>query len=130
MNRYQAVQYMHEQHPKVIEAPRNDVDLEALHLEVFWLQGHVCELLDRRADKALRRCFATIHQLLVRGDADVRPAVWNHFVIPHLAFHEDLAWAKERMPRLLADLCDKVKETLSDMLDDNRVAPDDRKGEA
>jgi hypothetical protein len=103
------------------------VDLEALHLEVFWLQGHVCELLDRRADKAARRCFATMHEILVRGDSDVRPAVWNHFAIPHLVFHEDLDRAKRLMPQLLAELCDKVKETLAIALRGDGAVPDERK---
>jgi hypothetical protein len=122
VNRRLAVEFLHERHPRVIDAPQGDVDLEALHLEAFWLQGHVCDLIDRRADKAARRCFNTMYQLLLYGDDDVRPAVWNHFVVPHLVFHEDLAWAKERMPRLLADLCGKVKETLLASLRDARDA--------
>jgi hypothetical protein len=126
MNRREAVQYMHVRHPKVIDAPGPDVDLEALHLEIFWLQGHVCELLDRRSDKAARRCFETMHEILVRGDADVRPAVWNHFVVPHLVFHEDLEWAKGRMPQLLAELCDKVKEALRETLGGDSPAPANR----
>ena len=58
MNRRAAVQYLHERHPDVIDAPGKDVDLEALHLEVFWLQGHTCELMDERAEADVRRCFA------------------------------------------------------------------------
>jgi hypothetical protein len=118
MNRREAVQFMHDRHPKVIGAPGADVDLEALHLEFFWLQGHVCDLLDRRSDRAARRCFATMHEILVRGDSEVRPAVWNHFVIPHLVSHEELEWAKGRMPPLLAEVCDKVKEAVSASLRD------------
>ena len=113
MNRREAVQHLHDRCPRVIDAPDEDVDLEALHLEVFCFQTHVCDLIDRRADKAVRECFATIHEVLVRGEKDVKPAVWGHFLVPHLVFHADLAWAKERMPRLLADLTDKVREAIS-----------------
>jgi hypothetical protein len=110
VDRRAAVQYLHDRHPQVIDAPEGDVDLEALHLEFFWLQGHTCDLMDARADRAVRRCFATMHHLLIHGDRDVRSAVWNDFLIPHLVFHHDLAWAQKRMPQLLADLCDKVRE--------------------
>ncbi len=110
MNRRAAVQYLHDRHPEVIHAPPDEVDLEALHLEVFWFQGHTCELMDERPEASLRRCFATIHHLLVQGDRDVRDAVCHHFVIPHLVFHPALAWAKKRMPPLLAELCGKVEQ--------------------
>jgi hypothetical protein len=113
MNRRGAIQYLHERHRDVIDAPESDVDLEALHLEVFWFQAHVCELIDGRADLGLRRCFATVHHLLVHGDDDVRDAVWGDFVIPHLVMHPDLAWAKERMPQLLADVCDRAREVIA-----------------
>jgi hypothetical protein len=126
MNRREAVQYLHDRHPRIIEPPGREVDLEALHLEFFWFQMHVCEVVDRRSEKAARRCFETMHELLVRGDSDVRSAVWNHFCIPHLVFHEELAWAKGRMPRLLADLCDKVKETTLDVFEGDRPASTDR----
>lgn len=110
MNRRAAVQYLHDRHPHVIDAPRRDVDLEALHLEVFWFQAHTCELMDVRAEAGLRRCFATIHGLLVQGDREVRSAVCDHYVIPHLVFHPALAWAKKRMPPLLAELCGKMEQ--------------------
>lgn len=125
MNGREAVQYVHDRHPKVIDAPGPDVDLEALHLEVFWLQGHACELVDRRSDRAARRCFATMNELLVRGDADVRPAVWNHFIVPHLVCHTDLAWAKERMPPELANICEAVRVTISAILRGRDPGPGD-----
>lgn len=110
MNRREAVQRLHDLCPSVVDAPDDEVDPEALHLEVFCFQTHVCDLIDRRADKAVRACFAAIHELLVEGEKDVRPAVWEDFLVPHLVLHADLAWAKERMPRLLAELTDKVSE--------------------
>lgn len=113
LNRHAAVQYLHDRHARVIDAPSEEVDLEALHLEFFWFQGHVCELMDRRTDRGVRRCFETMHHLLVHGDMDVRGAVWNHFLIPHLVFHSDLAWGRERMPQLLAEVCDKVREVIA-----------------
>ena len=128
MNSREAVRYLHERHPRVIPAPEGEVDLGALHFEVFTLQMHACELVDRRADRAARRCFETVHELLVRGDADVRPSVWNDFAIPHLVHHPDLAWAKGRMPPLLAEMCDKVRETIWEMLDGDPPAPADRQG--
>ena len=109
MNRRAAVQYLHERHPDVIEAPGADVDLEALHLEACWFQGHTCELVDGRAETDLRRCFATIHHLLIRGDDEVKDAVYHHYIIPDLVFHPELAWAKERMPPLLAESCTKAR---------------------
>lgn len=113
MNRREAVQLLHDRFPSAVDAPGEEVDLEALHLEVFSFQMHACDLVDRRADKAVRDCFATIHDLLVRGEKDVKSTVWNDFLIPHLVFHEDLAWAKQRMPRLLAELTDKVREVVT-----------------
>lgn len=126
VDRRTAVEFLHERHPGVVHAPEGDVDLEALHLEFFWPQGHVCELMDRRADKAVRRCFNTIHQLLVHGVAGVRPAEWNHVVVPHLVFHAELARARQRIPRLLADLCDRVQETLVRSIDGDRPASTDQ----
>jgi hypothetical protein len=113
VNRKAAVQYLHERHPDVIDAPGDMVDLEALHLEVFWFQGHTCELLEERAEADLRRCFATIHHLLIRGDGEVRDSVCEDFV-QHLVFHPALAWAKKGMPSLLAELCEKVRQSLDE----------------
>ena len=42
---------------RVIDAPGETVDLEALQLEACWFQGHCCELIDSRAEADLRRCF-------------------------------------------------------------------------
>lgn len=112
MNRRAAVQYLHDRHPEEIELPGADVDLETLHLEVFWLQGHTCELMDERATGVLR-CFATIHDLLVRGDAEVRDSVCQDFV-QHLVFHPEIAWARKQMPPLLAELCEKVRQAIDE----------------
>jgi len=110
MNRLQAVWRLHAQHPDVIEAPGDsDIDLEALQLEVFWFQSHVCALLDDREESELRSSFATVHQLLLEGDRDVRDAIAHHFAIPELICHPDLAWAQERMPPLLSELVAGVK---------------------
>ncbi len=110
MNRLQAVRHLHARHPDVIDAPSDSgVDLEALQLEVFWFQSHVCVLLDDREESELRSAFATIHQLLLEGDRDVRDAIVHHFAIPELMFHSDLAWALERMPPLLSELVAGVK---------------------
>lgn len=114
MNRRAAIQYLHERHPDVIDAPGDTVDLEALHLEVCWFQGHTCELLDARAEADLSRCFATIHHVLVRGDPEVRDAVCQHYVIPDLVFHPALAWARPQMPTLLAELCEKVRRAIDE----------------
>ena len=110
MNRRAAIQYLHDWHPHVIDAPREEVDLEAFGLEVVWFQGHVCDLMDERAEAGLRRCFATIHDLLVQGDREVRDAVCGDFLQPHLVFQPDLEWAKKRMSPLLAELCGKVEQ--------------------
>ena len=111
MNRRDAVQRLHDRHPHVVDAPGDrGVDLEALHLDVYWFQSHVCDLIDERAERSVRRCFATIHRLLVEGDRDVRSAVCHHFVVPHLVFHSDLAWAKKRMPPLFAELCGRAEQ--------------------
>ncbi|MHC4816809.1 MAG: DUF7674 family protein [Planctomycetota bacterium] len=114
MNRKKAIQYLHDRHPDVIDAPGETVDLEALQLEACWFQGHCCELMDEREDEDLRRCFATAYHLLTQGDEDVRDAVCQHFVIPDLVFHPMLAWAKERMPPLLAELCTKVRQSIDE----------------
>ena len=111
MNRKEAVQYLHDRHPNVIDAPGEEVDLGTLGLEFVWFQGHVCDLMDRRAEARLRRCFATIHDLLVQGDREVRTAVCGDFLEPHLTFQPDLEWAKKRMPPLLAELCGKVEQS-------------------
>jgi len=112
MNRRQAVQRLHDRHPRVIDAPPPEVDLQTLHLEMFWFQSHVCEFLDRRADRLLRRCFATIHEILANGDEEVRSAVCGDFFVPHLVFHPDLEWARERMPEALAKVCAAVRESV------------------
>ena len=85
------------------------MDLEALHLEVFWFQSHVCELIDDRKESEARRCFDTIQRLLLEGDDEVRRAVIDHFAVPHLFLHSDLDWAMERMPPAVAKLVDVVK---------------------
>ena len=114
VNRRAAVQFLHERHPDVIDAPGTDVDLEALHLEVLWFQGHTCELVDARAEKDLRRCFATAQHLLLRGDREVQDAVCHDYVLPHLVMHPELAWARKRMPSVLAELVDKLRESLDE----------------
>jgi len=114
MNRKAAIQYLHDCHPDVIDAPDETPDLPALHLEACWFQGHTCDLMDERADAELRRCFTTAHHLMTRGDDEVRYAVCQHYVIPDLVFHPALAWAKERMPPLLAELCDKVRQSIEE----------------
>ncbi|MHC4972596.1 MAG: DUF7674 family protein [Planctomycetota bacterium] len=114
MNRKAAVQYLHDRHPKVIEPPGAEVDLQTLHLECCWFQGHCCELIDSCAEVDLRRCFETACHLLTRGDNDVRDAVCHHFVVPDLIFHPSLAWAKERMPPLLAELCDETRKIIDE----------------
>ena len=111
MNRQEAICLLHDRHPHVIDAPGDRaIDLEALHLDVFWFQGHVCELMDERAERSLKRCFATIQRLLAEGDHEVRAAVCDHFAFPHLAFHSAFGWARQRMPPLLVELCSKVNE--------------------
>jgi hypothetical protein len=114
VNRKAAVQYLHERHPDVIDAPGEMVDLEALHLEACWFQGHTCELMDARAEADLRRCFATIHHVLVRGDREVQDALYEHYVIPDLVFHPALAWAKRQMPSLLAELLEKARQAIDE----------------
>ena len=108
MNRQEAVQHLHDRHPGVIDAPEDLVDLQNLHLEFCWFQMHVCDLLDRRAERALRRCFETVHGLMEAGDGQVRDAVGGHFVIPHLVFNKNLEWGKSLMSPLLADFCDWI----------------------
>lgn len=114
MNRRAAVQYLHDRHPDVIEAPGDTVDFEILHLEACWFQGHCCELIDAHAEQELRECFATVLHLLTEGDDDVRDAVCQHWVVPDLIFHPALAWAKERMPRLLRELCDETRRSIDE----------------
>ena len=110
MNRRAAIQYLHDRHPHVIDAPGEEVALEALGLEFVWFQGHVCDLMDERAEAGPRRCFATIHHLLVSGNRDVRNAVWGDFLQPHLVCQTDLEWAKKQMSPLLADLCGRLEQ--------------------
>jgi len=111
MNRHDAVQFLHDRHPQVIDAPEDaETDLGMLHLDINWFQFHVCELMDRRRERALRKCFDTIHQLLVQGDREVRGAVCHDFFIPHLVFQPALGWARKRMPPFLAELCSKVEQ--------------------
>ena len=112
MNRRAAVQYLHERHPHVIDPPFGEVDREALQLETLWFQAHTCDLMDELAELAVRRCFATIHHLLVHGDPDVQIAVPQHFVMPHLIFHDNLTWAQARMPDVLAGLVDRIRSSI------------------
>jgi hypothetical protein len=121
VNRRAAVQFLHERHPNVIDAPGETVDLEALHLEVFWFQPHVCELMDRRAERSPRPCFATIYRLLVKGDREVRGAVCDHLFQPHLVFHPELEWAKKRMPAFLAEACEKLRELIEEAFGSRRT---------
>ena len=114
LGRRSAVQYLHGRYPDVVPPPGEEVDLGALHLEVFWFQAHTCDVIDEHDDAAARRCFETIYRLLIEGDPDVRRAVCEHYVIPHLIFHEDLAWAQERMPPVLAELCAMARERAVD----------------
>jgi hypothetical protein len=114
MNRREAIQYLHDRHSDVIDPPEHVVDLEAFHFELCWFQSHACELIDARAQADLRRCFATIHDILVKGDREVRDAVSQHFVIPDLVFHPELAWARQHMPPLLAELCGKMRQALDE----------------
>jgi hypothetical protein len=114
MDRREAVQYLHDRHPEECEPPGAVVELQALHLEVFWLQAHSCELIEEREQDALRECFASIHRLLTRGDSEVQDAVCHHYVAPDLVFHPDLAWAKQLMPPLLAELCSQVRQALDE----------------
>jgi hypothetical protein len=125
--RHSALLLLHDRHPRVIDAPdEGAVDLELLHLEFFTFQDHVCDLLDRRREKRARRCFETIHRLLVEGDREIRTAVCDHFVTPHLIFHADLAWAQGLMPPLLAELCARMHAWAEETFGSDRR--DDRGG--
>jgi hypothetical protein len=114
MDRCAALRYLHERHRGVVDAPHGDVPLETFHLDFFMLQARACELLDRRSERGVRRYFESIHHVLVEGDGDVRNAVLDHFLVPELVCHSDLAWAMERMPPLLAEICAKVRKHLEE----------------
>lgn len=90
MNRQQAVQWLHDRHPQVIGAPGDFVDLGLLHLEVYWFQGYVCDLMEQRSVRSLKRCFATIQRLLIEGEHDVLVAICDHFFVPHIVFEPEL----------------------------------------
>lgn len=108
MDRKAAVQFLHERHPRVVDPPGETVTMGDLHLEVFWLQGHTSELIDRRSRRGAQRCLETFHRLLLDGDSDVRSALLSSCVI-HLAYHPDLAWASELMPPPLAEICREAR---------------------
>lgn len=128
MNRQQAVQHLHDRHPHVIDPPGDrGVDLGLLHLEVYWFQGYVCDLMERRSKRSLKRCFATIHRLLVEGERDVQIAVCGHFFIPDMVFQPELEWAKQVMPPLLASLCSRVEQGIR--TGPFAWDPDDRRGD-
>ena len=114
MNRQQAVQLLHDRHPHVIGAPPGDgsVDLGLLHLEVYWFQGYVCDLMEQRSERSLKRCFATMHRMLLEGEHEVLHAICDHFFVPHMVFQPDLEWAKQWMPPLLARLCSRVEQDI------------------
>lgn len=116
MNRREAVQHLHARHPRVVDAPGPEVDLQTLHLEMFWFQTRVCEYLDRRSERTLRRCFATMDELFAKGDDEVRSAVCSDFFVPHLVFHPDLDWAQERMPETLSNVCAVVRRSVMESL--------------
>jgi hypothetical protein len=126
MNRQQAVQWLHDRHPQVIGAPGDLVDLGLLHLEVYWFQGYVCDLMEQRSGRSLQRCFATIERLLIEGERDVLIAICDHFFVPHMVFQPELTWAKQWMPPLLASLCSRVEQGIPK--GPIAEAPDDRSG--
>ena len=114
MDRHAAIRYMHERHPDIIKPPDGEVTRGDLGLETFWLQGHVCERMDERCSEGLGRCFDTAYRMLVEGDPEVRDAVCEDFVLPHLAFHGELAWARAWMPPLIFELCERSRAHLEE----------------
>jgi hypothetical protein len=112
----EAVRRLHQRYPGLIPAPDAPDEFFDLGLEFFALQDHVCNLIDRRADKAARRAFALVCQLATAGDGNVRRAVGNDFLLPHLVFHEDFAWALERMPEPLAQVAARVRDVARESL--------------
>lgn len=122
MNRREAVQHLHARHPRVIDAPGPEVDLQTLHLEMFWFQSRVCEYLDRRSERTLRRCFATIDEIFTKGDDEVKSAVCSDFFLPHLVFHPDLDWAQLWMPAPLSNVCAVVRRSVMETLPRRGVA--------
>lgn len=120
LNRDAAVAYLHQRHPRVIDAPEGPVSSEILNLELFWFQNHVCELIEARAERRLRPCFETMESLLHGGDREVLNAVHGHFFLPRLGGHAGLAWARTLMPRLLGEVCDIV---LAGLEAENRDGP-------
>ena len=116
MNAKEALQFLHDRHPHVIDAPDDmPVGPGTLQLEFFWFQGHVCELIDERRDRALKRCFDTMRRLAVDGGPDVKRHVFADFVQPDLIFHAELEWAKEHMPPLLIELCDRARKQIDEL---------------
>jgi len=112
MNRTQAVQLLHDHHPDVVEAPEGAVDRDALQFELFWFQGHVCDLIDMAHSHGVKRCFETVHRAYVEGDPEVREAVVGHFLKPDLVHVRELDWAIRRMPEDLAEACKDVRSSL------------------
>jgi hypothetical protein len=111
MDRHEALQFLHDRHANIVDAPHGDgVPLELFHLEFFEFQMHVCNLLDRRREGAVRRCFASVEQLLAHGSREVMYAVYGDFVQPHLVFHEEFDWARKQMRPLLAELCSMARK--------------------
>jgi len=110
MNLEEALQYLHDRHPDVVDPPGESVDRATLNLDAFWFQAHLCERIDAHADADVRRGFESVQHLLLRGDRTVREAVCDHMVQPDLCFHEELDWAIARMPPLVAGLCRKIRE--------------------
>lgn len=109
MNRQAAVEYLKERYPDVVELPDGcPVDLERLHLEYFWLQGHACNLMDSR-DRDVADIFSAVRRTLLVGDREVRSAVVGDFLYPHLSFHDDIDWAIGLMPEELAAACAKIR---------------------
>ena len=123
MNRQQAVELLHERHPHVIEAPGGRI---VEMLELYWFQRHVCKLMEERCERSLKRCFATVHRILIEGEHDVLHAICGYFFSPYLIYRPELAWAKQWMPPLLASLCSRIEQDIPS----GPLAPDpdDRSG--
>jgi hypothetical protein len=116
VDRHAAVVYLRKRHRSVIPPIYEPVDLQRLHLDFFWMQATLCDLIDERRDRAVRRCFATMNQLFISGDREIRTAVLQDFFFPDLVHHDDLAWARARMPRYLGRVFDAFLERLDSEL--------------
>ena len=117
MNRKAAIQFLHDRHPHVIDAPGDEVDLEALHLEVFWFGGYVSECIDRKAKRGLKRAFETIQQIGVEGDRDVRSSMIEDF-LQHIVFAREIDWARQYMPHALAESSRELERKMREILPD------------